>query len=389
MWLQDILKARGLVTGAFGVQAVMVGGLFSYGVFVPAMEAELGWSRAVFSAGATVVLLMMGALAFPAGALIDRFGALWLLRLAAVAAGVALFALGAITAPWHLIVCYSLLAGLALSTHDVGTLSPVARQFPHRRGVMTGIVKTGTALGQMVMPAIVAALILSHGWRDAAQILAVVTVVILLVAAQGVGSATRVSVKPSVANGISDGLSLAEAKRTRSLWTFCAIQFCFFPALMTVPVHLVSHAYELGLDAQQAAWTLSAIGASSAAGRLTIGFLFDRHGAKGSLLLCLSVLLVSLVALRLISDPYHLYFFAIFYGFAHGGLFTAVSPSVAAVFGMRAHAALFGIILMSGTLSGSAVQYLAGMWHDVDGDYGYGFSFIGGAHSAQALFGIY
>ncbi len=114
MWLQDILKARALVAGAFGVQAVMVGGLFSYGVFVPAMEAELGWSRAVFSAGATVVLLMMGALAFPAGALIDRFGALWLLRLAAIAAGIGFIALGAITAPWQLIVFYALLAGLAL-----------------------------------------------------------------------------------------------------------------------------------------------------------------------------------------------------------------------------------------------------------------------------------
>ncbi len=241
---------------------------------------------------------------------------------------------------------------------------------------MTGIVKTGTALGQMVMPAIVAALILSHGWRDAAQILGVVTAVILFFAAQGVGTATRTHSKFAAASDRPEGLSFAQAKRTRSLWTFCLIQFCFFPALMTVPVHLVSHGYELGLNTQQAAWTLSAIGASSAAGRLTIGFLFDRHGAKGSLLLCLSVLLVSLLALRLISDPFHLYFFAIFYGFAHGGLFTAVSPSVAAVFGMRAHAALFGIILMSGTLSGSVVQYLAGMWHDTDGNYSYGFSVI-------------
>lgn len=377
MWLQEIRQARGLVFGAFGVQAVMVGCLFSYGVFVPVIEAELGWSRAWLSACSTAVLVVMGGLAFPSGALVDRFGPLWLLRLAALLTGGAFLVLGNIQEPWHLMVGFALMSGLALSVHDVGTLSPVARRFPAHRGVVTGIVKTGTALGQATVPAIVAALIVSLGWRDAAFILGAGAVVLLLLAAQGVGSSARASVAV-IGHTVNSsvGMSLKEARRTRMLWTLCVVQFCFFPALMTVPVHLVSHGLELGLGAQQAAWTLSAIGAFSAIGRLTVGFLFDRLGAKGCLLLCLSVLFVALLALRLITEPQYLYVFGAFYGFAHGGLFTAVSPSVAALFGMRAHAALFGIILMSGTASGAVAQFMAGFWHDSDGHYDRAFTAI-------------
>lgn len=375
MWLQAMREERALVSGAFAVQAVLVGCLFSYGVFVPAIEAEMGWSRTWMSACSTFVVILMGGLAFPTGTLVDRFGSLWLLRLAAVLTALGFCVMGTMSEPWHLMLGYALLVGLALSAHDVGTLSPIAKRFPAHRGVMTGIVKTGTALGQTVVPAIVAALILSVGWRNAAFVLALAALVLVMFAAQGVGREAKASVHAN-ANGPTTGLSLAQARRTRTLWTFCAVQFGFFPALMTVPVHLVSHGLELGMGAQQAALTLSTIGAFSAVGRLSVGFLFDRLGAKGCLLLCLSVLVFALLALRSISEASYLYVFGAAYGFAHGGLFTAVSPSVAAIFGMRSHASLLGIILMCGTVSGAGLQYMAGVWHDSDGDYSRAFSVI-------------
>lgn len=377
LWLRQVAQAPGLIAGAFGVQAVMVGCLFSYGVFVPALEAEFGWSRAQLSAGSTLVLLLMGGLAFPSGALVDRFGPRGLLRLAAVCVAVAFVVLGSMQAPWQLLAGFALLQGLALSVHDVGTLSPVARRFPANRGVMTGIVKTGTALGQALGPAVVAALIAGWGWRQAAFVLAAAALLLLLLAAQGVGSSAR-GAAAQLGHKVapSTGMSLREARCTRTLWTLCAVQFCFFPALMTVPVHLVSHGLELGLGAQQAAWTLSTIGACSALGRLSVGFAFDRWGGKTCLVVCLSVLLAALALLRFNEQGGLLYLFAACYGFAHGGLFTAVSPTVASIFGMRAHAALFGMVLMSGTASGAAAQFMAGVWHDAHGDYRLAFSTI-------------
>jgi len=57
------------------------------------------------------------------------------------------------------------------------------------------------------------------------------------------------------------------------------------------------------------------------------------------------------------------------YGFAHGGLFTLVSPVVAEYFGMRAHGSIFGIIVFSGTIGGSIGPILAGWVFDLLGSY--------------------
>jgi MFS family permease len=57
------------------------------------------------------------------------------------------------------------------------------------------------------------------------------------------------------------------------------------------------------------------------------------------------------------------------YGFAHGGLFTVFSPTVAELFGMGSHGVLFGIALFSGNVGGSISPILAGRIFDVTGSY--------------------
>ena len=54
------------------------------------------------------------------------------------------------------------------------------------------------------------------------------------------------------------------------------------------------------------------------------------------------------------------------YGFAHGGLFTVVSPTVAEFFGTRAHGVIFGGIVFLGAVVGPVV---AGRIFDVTGSY--------------------
>ncbi len=64
-----------------------------------------------------------------------------------------------------------------------------------------------------------------------------------------------------------------------------------------------------------------------------------------------------------------LYLFAVIYGTAHGGLFTAISPMVAEFFGIKAHGALFGIVVFSGTFGGALGPFLAGYIFDVTAGY--------------------
>jgi len=373
-----------IVAAAFLIQAVVIGGMFAYGVFFKVLETELGWSRTLLSASSSLAFLVMGVFAILGGRLSDRFGPRWVLSITGLSFGLGYGLMSFMQAPWQLFVLYGVLIGLGLSTHDVVTLSTVARWFERRRGMMTGVVKVGTACGQIIIPLLAAALITAFGWRTACLLLGVVSALLLVIAAQGLraapqpiassaesGSATKAR---ATVESAATGLSLSAAARTRQLWTLCAAQFMFFPALVTVPVHIVAHGMDLGMAATHAAGVLSLIGAVSILGRLFVGSAVDRIGGRRALILCFVLLLLSLLWLRWIDAPWMLFVFALVYGFAHGGFFTVVSPTVAEFFGMSAHGAIFGVILFFGTIGGAFGPLLAGAVFDTTGSYAIAFN---------------
>ncbi len=118
-----------------------------------------------------------------------------------------------------------------------------------------------------------------------------------------------------------------------------------------------------------AAILLSVMGAASVAGRLSVGALVDRIGGKRALVLCFVPLIASLLAFLLISAPWVLFAAVAVYGFAHGGFFTVMSPTVAEYFGLQAHGAIFGFVLFFGTIGGAAGPILAGRIFDLMNSY--------------------
>lgn len=357
-----------VVAGACLTQFTVIGLLFSFGLFFKAFEAEFGWSRTLMSASSSLAFFMMGALAMVGGRLSDRYGPTRVLAATGVLYGLGYVLLSRIGAPWQLFAICGSLIGLGLSTHDVVTLSTVARWFEARRGIMTAVVKLGTAAGQMAVPPLAALLIAGLGWRPAAILLGLAAAALLLVAALMVRSPPlrqAAAGQPAQA----PGLSFAEARRSRVLWTLCAVQFCFFSALMTVPLHLPIHGMDLGMSAAGAATLLSVVGGASVAGRLVVGRLVDVIDGRRAFALCMAVLIVGLGGLTGLSAQGALYVAVAVYGFSHGALFVVVSPTVAEYFGMRAHGAIFGTVLFFGTLGGALGPILTGMVFDRFGSY--------------------
>ncbi|MGB0507868.1 MAG: MFS transporter [Pikeienuella sp.] len=287
-----------------------------------------------------------------------------------------------ISEPWQLILLFGIFVAAGMSTHDVVTLSTIAKWFAARRGVMTGVVKTGTAIGQVVVPPIAAILIASYGWRTAVITMGAVATILLLVAAFSMAVPPKpVATSQSVE---ADGVSYFEARRSSTFWKMCAIQFLFFPTLMSIPVHIVVHGMDLGMTAALAATLLSVTGGASIAGRLVIGGFSDRIGGKNAYILCFLPLIASLLAMLSFGAPNALFIILAFYGFAHGGLFTVVSPTVAEFFGTKAHGAIFGVILFCGTIGGAAGPLMAGWVFDTFGSYDIAF----GGLAAMAALGL-
>ena len=79
------------------------------------------------------------------------------------------------------------------------------------------------------------------------------------------------------------------------------------------------------------------------------------------------ILRASFVLLQSAESTWMLFLFAVVYGFAHGGFFTVMSPTLAEFFGTGSHGVIFGIVLFSGSIGGAIGTLLAGPLFDTSG----------------------
>ena len=177
-----------IVLGASLVQFTVIGGVFAYGVFFSALETELGWSRTVLSACTSLAFLIMGLLAISAGRLNDRIGPRWVLLVSGLIYACGYSLLSLVTKPSHAILLFGVAVGIGMATHDVVTLSTIARWFNTKRGRMTGVVKVGTTCGQIIVPLVAALLITEFGWRQSFLLMGLAALLMLLVAAWLIGA---------------------------------------------------------------------------------------------------------------------------------------------------------------------------------------------------------
>jgi MFS family permease len=138
---------------------------------------------------------------------------------------------------------------------------------------------------------------------------------------------------------------------------------------LTVIVHVVPHAQDLGISATKAAIVLSSIGGISMVGRFLIGIAIDRFGSKKAMGLGSFLLISALLWLQVADQMWMLYLFAVIYGLAHGSFFTALSPIIVEFFGTKAHGVLFGVVAFCGTVGGATGPIFAGYIFDHTGGY--------------------
>ena len=371
-----------IVASGFGIQAIGIGTFITFGIFFKPLLADFDWSRATLSGAQSLVLLIAGFLGILVGRLNDRFGPRVVMTVAGFFFGLGLLLMSGLNNVWQLYLFYGVVVGIGLSSIDIIPLSTIARWFVRRRGMMTGIAKVGTGTGQLVIPLVASMLIAAYGWQTSYIIIGAIAMVLLISIGQllrrdpaGMGllpdgdkESQAESSKPA-----ETGFYLQEALRTRQFWTICLAYLATMFCLLTIMVHIVPHATDIGISSTTAAGILSAIGGISMAGRFVTGIAIDRIGNRLSMIICFILLILALLWMQLARELWMLSLFAVVYGFAHGGLFTVISPIVAEYFGMCSHGVLFGIIVFSGTVGGAVGSVLAGRIFDITGSYNLAF----------------
>lgn len=374
------IKSYGYIIFAacFTIQAVGIGSYVAYGVFFNALMSEFQWSRATISGASSLAFFMMGFTGMLIGRLNDLYGPRLLMSVTSLFFGAGLILTSQVNSVLQLYLFYGVLLGIGLSSIDVIALTTIARWFALRRGAMTGLVKVGTGAGQFTIPLIASFLIGVVGWRQTCLIIGLAASFLLFCVAQLLKrdphdyqpiSRRDSSSSQQISKSENSSLSFEKTRKTYQFWNLCLVNFLVIFCLISIIIHIVPHARDIGLSAGQAAAALSTIGGVSMLGRFVSGLAIDRVGSKKIMGACLLLLIISLLWLQVAQSLWMLFLFACIYGLAHGGLFTAISPIVAEIFGIKAHGTILGIVVCFGTTGGAVGPIFTGQLFDMTGSY--------------------
>ena len=377
-----------ILGACFLIQAMCIGVLVTFGIFFNEFQNEFGWSRATISGAAALGTIIMGAASILSGRLNDRIGPRIIIASAGILIGIGYILMSFIQEPWQLFLLYGVIIAAGYSAIDIIPLSTIARWFVKRRGMMSGIVKIGTGLGQLLIPLVVTGIIISYGWRNSYIIIGIVLMIALPVIArvlrrdpQEIGLLPDNNHEGPDISGTASadpGVTFNIAIRSKQLWLFSFAWFTLLFCTLTILLHIVPHAIDLGLPQKTAAGIISTIGAVSMLGRICMGMISDRIGGKRAMIISIIMFLCGLIWLQIARDPWELFLFASINGFAHGALYTLIPLIVAELFGTRSHGVLFGIVWFGGHIGGAIGPLLTGYIFDVTGSYQIAFLILAG-----------
>jgi MFS family permease len=364
-----------VVAAGFTVMFLTYGVQYAFGLFFAALRAEYGWSRASLSGVFSLYAGTYSFLGLVSGRLTDRWGPQRVVAVGGLLLGSGLALSAGIHALAPLYLTY-FIAGVGMSTAYVPCSSTAVRWFTARRGLAVGVVMAGAGVGVLVCPPVIALILARAGWRLTYLILGVSVAGTLL-------ALSRLLVREPAARGLlpyggravetgagpGPGWPPARAVRHPSFAALAGVYTLTWIPVFLAPVHLVPLAQDLGLGPVVGATALSALGAGSLAGRVTMGAMSDPIGRRPALAISLGLQALSFVALALPTGAASLLAAAALYGFAYGAV-TALMPAIVADFFGPAHVgSLVGVIFGIAGPPASLGPLLGGVVFDATGSY--------------------
>jgi len=367
-----------VVAAAFLITTISHGAQHTFGIFFKPLLEQFGWTKAATSAAFSLYLVLYGLLGIFVGRLNDRFGPRLVMTVCAFFLGLGYMLMSQVSAIWHLYLFYGVLIAVGMSGTWVPLISTIPRWFIRRRGMMTGIVTSGSGIGTILLSLGASALISEYQWQLSYIMVGAAVLVILALAVQflrrdpqqmGQMPYGGTAGKKEAPDHPGEGMVFREAINTAPFWMVCAIFFCFGFDLYTVMVHIVAHAIELGIPALNAASIIAVVGGVNAAGRVGIGSAGDWIGHLRCLVISFALITAALLLLLVAAEMWRLYLFGVIFGLGYGGLAALMSPVPAELFGLRSIGTIVGAVMCSFTLGGAIGPVLAGYLSDITGSY--------------------
>lgn len=352
--------------------------LAAYGVFLPVLADEFGWSRGAIAAALSLNLLVGGLAGFLVGTLADRHGPRGLLTITVALAGVAFALVSSVGALWQLFFLVGVVGGVGMSSFYLLTTATVTHWFDERRGLGLALVLVGFNLGYITGGPLAAWLITHLGWRAAYGVLGAGCGLLTAGAAISVRlprPEERAALhrphpaRAGAAAGTHGGSTLRESLRDPRQWALNFSWLLLGGLAIMISVHAVPFARDRGVSLAAASLALTAYGVGSVVGRLTAGMVSDRLGTRATIGAAYVLEMLALLALLWIPSREALLGSLVMFGAGFAASDTMVAKVIPEVFGLRAIAAIMGILTLGWRLGAAVGPALAGFLYDVAGSY--------------------
>lgn len=379
-----------IVAASFVIYAVAYGVRLSFAIFYVAILEEYGWSRAMLAGVFSIGTLVFGCTSPVVGTLLDKYGVRRMMLVGAALMSTSLLLCSRITALWQFYALYGVALSVGLGFMGfVPQAGLLARWFVRRLSSAMGIASAGVGISMLLMGPMVQAIIDRWGWRWAFVVLAGVVgvVVVPLVLWVVKERPEEVGRGPDGEPLETEGVDAAEAVEGQD-WTvaraattvpFWALIGCFFftpLGIFPIVVHHVAYLVDAGFSTIFAASVFGLQGLMSAAGKMTIGYLADRLGRPGAILLSFGLSAAGILALLSVREPtalWRVYIFAATFGFALGTRGPLVSAAAADHFRGPHFGSIYGVVHLGNGVGGAIGPFIVGYLFDLYGSYVPGF----------------
>lgn len=352
-----------LLAGAIGSV-----GMWSVVVILPAVQRDFAVLRADATLPYTLTMLGFGIGGIGLGKLADRYGIVipMLIGTASLSIG---YLLSGIAPTLFLFALTHILIGIGASVTFAPMMADLSHWFTKRRGIAVAMAASGNYLAGAIWPPIVQYSTSMMGWRSTQLwigVFVLLAILPLIFVFRRRIALSEVATANAVAAGARNALGLS-SNALMVILSFAGIACC---VAMSMPqVHIVAYCGDLGYGTARGAEMLSMMLAFGIVSRVSSGFIADKIGGVGTLLIGSFLQGVALFLYLMFDGLTSLYVISILFGLFQGGIVPMYAVIVREYFPPQEAGVRVGIVIFATIIGMAFGGWVSGAIFDYTGSY--------------------
>ena len=342
-------------------------GMWSIPVVLPTVQVDFGVARADASLPFMLTMFGFALGGIALGRLSDRLGIAIPVLCGIASLGLGYVGAGLAPTLWLFALAHVVI-GFGASSTFAPLMADLSQWFTRRRGIAVAVVSSGNYFGGTIWPPVVQHFISDAGWRATHIGIGLFCVASMLPLVLAMRRPTPAH--PAVAaNGAANGMGTLAMSPTTLQVLLCLAGVGCCVAMAMPQVHIVAYCGDLGYGVARGAEMLSVMLGFGIISRLATGFIADRIGGVGTLLIGSALQGVALFLYLLFDGLVSLYVISALFGLFQGGIVPSYAIIVREYFSPREAGTRIGLVIMC-TLFGMALGgWMSGAIFDLTGSY--------------------